>query len=178
MPHNTSPNLTRYVGASCLVARRLALRYAMQKLTFLFMLVLQPPTAHAGACDIDREMTSAQDWVIENICHFKNTVLAEIESDYLRKWYNPLTHFSPPNTFKYDVNVLEVFKGEAPNTSCMFQSTEATFVIRAGIAGTRRIVSFDEPGECVVIDVGAMQKATPELIRAAREAANSTKRGP
>lgn len=28
MPYNTSLNLTRYVGASRLVARRLALRYA------------------------------------------------------------------------------------------------------------------------------------------------------
>lgn len=132
--------------------------------------------AHAGICDADREMTSAQDWVIENVCHFENTVLVQIQSDYLREWYNPLTHFSSPNTFKYDVTVLEVFKGEAPNISCMLQSTEATFVVRAGIAGTQRIVSFDRPGDCVVIDVGAMQSATPELIRVAREAANTIKR--
>lgn len=142
--HTTPLNLIRCVR---FVPRgsQLSPRYALKKLTFLFILILLTPTAHAGVCDIDRDMTSAQDWVIGNICHFKNTVLVEIESDYLQKWYNPLTHFSSPNTFKYEVKVLEVFKGEGLNTSCMLQSTEATFVIRAGIAGTQRIVSFDEP---------------------------------
>lgn len=148
----------------------------MKKLFFPFILIQLVSNVHAGSCDTDREMTSAQDWVIENICHFENTVLVEIKSDYLREWYNPLTHFGSPNTFKYDVTVLEVFKGEAPNISCMLQSTEATFVVRAGITGTQRIVSFDRPGECVVIDVGAMQRATPELIRVARETANTIKR--
>lgn len=148
----------------------------MKKLFISVILLQLVSHAHAGICDAEREMTSAQDWVIENICHFENTVLVEIKSDYLREWYNPLTHFGSPNTFKYDVTVLEVFKGEAPDTSCMLQSTEATFVVRAGIAGTQRIVSFDGAGECVVIDVGAMQRATPELIRVAREAANTIKR--
>jgi hypothetical protein len=131
---------------------------------------------YAGICDTDREMTTEQDWVIDNICHFKNTVLVDIKSDYLVGWYNPITHFRVPNTYKYDVKVIEVFRGKDPNTSCMLESTEATFVIRAGISNTQQIVSFDEFGECVVIDVGAKQKATPELVEVARETVNSIKR--
>lgn len=148
----------------------------MKKLIITFILILQASNVCAGICDIEKEMTSPQDWVVENICHFQSTVLVEVESDYLYEWYNPLTHFRSPNTFHYKVKVLEVFKGEPPNTSCMLASTEATFVISAGKAGTKQIVSFDEPGECAVIDVGAMQKATPELIQVARETANSIKR--
>lgn len=144
----------------------------MTKPLFASILMLLSPGANGGVCDY-KEPESAQDWVAMNMCHFKNTALVEIRSDYLREWYNPLTHFRPPNAYEYEVTVLDVFKGQGLNLHCMVQSTESTFRISAGIAGTKQIVSYDETGECVVIDVGAMQKATPELIRAARETAES-----
>lgn len=144
----------------------------MNRLAFVFIFILHASSAHAGVCNADREMNSAQNLLIENICHFKNTVLVEIKSDYLRGWYNPVTHFSIPNTFEYEVQLIEVIKGRAPTTTCMFESTEATFVIMAGISNQRHIVSFDEHASCVLIDVGTRLEATPELMKIARKTTN------
>lgn len=127
------------------------------------MLFLFCSEAYSGVCDNPNEPTSREDWVKSNICYFRNTVLVKIKSGYLREWYNPLTHFRVPNVFEYEVEVLDIYKGKAPSTSCMVESTEATFVISAGITNTRQIVSFDEDGKCIFIDIAAKQQSSSKL---------------
>ena len=130
---------------------------------------------HAGTCDNLTEPTSREDWVLSNLCHFENTVLVKIKTDYLRAWHNPLTHFRVPNTFEYEVEIIEVYKGRPPKTSCMLESAEARFVISAGISNTRQIVSFNETGECTNIDIAARQESTPNLELYAKQIAEQLK---
>ncbi len=149
---------------------------SMMRIICSGILSLWGANAYAGICDQLVEPTSRKDWVLSNMCHFDNTVLVRIKSDYLREWYNPLTHFRVPNTFEYEVEILEVYKGQAPATSCMLESAEASFVISAGIKNSRQLVSFDgHATSCVVIDVAARQASSEELEQYASQVAAQLK---
>ena len=146
-------------------------------LFYIFIFIAFTSNVNADICNKGIDPRSQKEWIISNICHFDNTVLVEIKSDYLYEWYNPLTHFSAPNVFIYEVEIIEVFSGTNPETSCMLESTESTFVITAGISNTRQIVSFNEIGECVFIDVAARQHSTIELESYARSIAKEIEGG-
>lgn len=141
----------------------------ISKIISLFVLSLLVFETSANICDEYNEPMSRKDWVLMNMCHYDNTVLVTINNDYLKEWYNPLTHFRTPNIFVYDIEIIEAYKGEKTNHTCMLQSTEASFVISAGKKGTRNIVSYSNSGECIVIEVGAMQTSSPELETYAKE---------
>lgn len=143
----------------------------INRIIYIFVLSIAISNAHAGICDKAIDPKTKNDWVLSNMCHFENTVLVKVKSDRLRAWYNPLTHFRSPNVFEYEVELIETYKGIQPNTTCMLQSTEATFVISAGISNTRQIISFNEIGECVFIDVAARQETTKELELYAKQIA-------
>ena len=143
----------------------------INKITATLIFTLFTFNVYAGVCEESKEPRSQKDWVLSNMCHFTNTALVTVNDDYLKEWYNPRTHLRSPNIFVYEIELIDIYKGKKPKTTCMLQSVEASFVISAGKKGTRNIVSYSDVGKCIVIEVGAMQSSSKELEAYAKKIA-------
>ena len=109
-------------------------------------------------------------WILSNMCHYDHVVLANIGIGKLEKPYNPMRLFNQTNAFRYQMQILDIYKSKNPSTkmqlsniSCITQNLEISKPTANNLTETR-IIAFNDFDDCAYVDIGVYPKADFNLI--------------
>ena len=123
-----------------------------------------------GYSECINEINNENNLLLSNICNFKITVIAKIDSVSLNNKYNPFTYFNSHRTYTINASVEEDLKGNIKGQVCFVQRREEPFENAYAMKNNTFIISYNKNKDCSLIEVGSILKANETLLKLARNA--------